>query len=257
MAGSLQELLSASEQDRRDVFAATASRLDTLPGYVEKDLWVCFVLEVLFNRLPEGYPNLRVKGGTSLSKAFGLIDRFSEDIDIVVSRDGLGFSGDRDPAMANALSNKKRAALFEELRNACSAYIGGKLQPALASRLDEVAVGCRVLPDEGDTDRQTLFVDKSAVVPYLTCAVVPFIADEWCAGYSTAPPRVPSGSASPVHGPDQVRSHPTTSTARGTFRRRASSGGDVRVPPAQAVQGVIPAGRQVWRRALPSAPSIW
>ena len=201
MAGSLQELVSASEQDRRDVFAATASRLDTLPGYVEKDLWVCIVLDVLFNRLPAGHPNLLFKGGTSLSKAFGLIDRFSEDIDIVVSRDGLGFSGGRDPAAANALSNKKRAALFKELRTACSAYISGELQTALASRLDEIAAGCRVLPDEGDTDRQTLFVEyptlypsrevdyvasrvrieagaKSAVAPNLTCAVVPFIAEE-------------------------------------------------------------------------------
>ena len=201
MAGGLEELLSASEQDRRDVFAATASRLDTLPGYVEKDLWVCIVLEVLFNRLPAGHPNLLFKGGTSLSKAFGLIDRFSEDIDIVVSRDGLGFSGDRDPAAANALSNKERAALFEELTKACSAYISRKLQTALASRLDEIAAGCRVLPDEGDTDRQTLFVEyptlypsrevdyvasrvrieagaRSAVVPNSTCAVVPFIAEE-------------------------------------------------------------------------------
>lgn len=159
MAGGVRELLSAPEQDRRDVFEATASRLDTLPVYVEKDLWVCIVLDMLYNRLPAGHPNLLFKGGTSLSKAFGLIDRFSEDIDIVVSRDGLGFSGDRDPAAVNALSNKKRSALFEELRKACGAYISGKLQAALASRLDEIAAGCRVLPDEGDTERQTLFVE--------------------------------------------------------------------------------------------------
>ena len=201
MAGGVKELLSAPEQDRRDVFEAMAGRLDTVPGYVEKDLWVCIVLDVLYNRLPAGHPNLLFKGATSLSKAFGLIDRFSEDIDIVVSRDGLGFSGDRDPAAANALSNKKRAALFEELRKACSAYISGELQTALASQLDEIVDGCRVLPDAGDADRQTLLVEyptlypsrevdyvaprvrieagaRSAVVPNLTRTVRPFVADE-------------------------------------------------------------------------------
>ena len=66
-------LLSLGEQDKRDVFESAASRLDTLPTYVEKDLWVCVVLDVLFNRLPDGHPKLLFKGGTSLSKAFNLI----------------------------------------------------------------------------------------------------------------------------------------------------------------------------------------
>ena len=50
MNGDFKSLLSLPEQDRRDVFEATASRLDTLPGYVEKDFWVCLVLTVLFQR---------------------------------------------------------------------------------------------------------------------------------------------------------------------------------------------------------------
>ena len=202
MAGGVKELLSAPKQDRRDVFDMTARRLDTLPGYVEKDLWVCIVLDVLYNRFPAGHPNLLFKGGTSLSKAFGLIDRFSEDIDIVVSRDGLGFSGDRDPAaVANALSNKKRTALFEELRKACSAYVAGELQTALASQLAAIVDECRVLPDVGDAGGQTILVEyptlypsrefdyvaprvrieagaRSAVVPSSTCTVRPFVAGE-------------------------------------------------------------------------------
>ena len=78
MNGDFKSLLSLPEQDRRDVFEATASRLDTLPGYVEKDFWVCLVLGVVFNRLPKGHPRLLFKGRTSLSKAFGLIARFSD-----------------------------------------------------------------------------------------------------------------------------------------------------------------------------------
>ncbi|MBL4558315.1 MAG: nucleotidyl transferase AbiEii/AbiGii toxin family protein [Rhodobacteraceae bacterium] len=91
MSASYARFLALSDQDRKDVFEAAADRLDTLPSYVEKDFWVCFVLDALYNRLPDGHPQLLFKGGTALSKAFGLIRRFSEDIDLVVYRDGLGF----------------------------------------------------------------------------------------------------------------------------------------------------------------------
>ena len=125
MNKAFESFFTLAEQDKRDVFEAAASRLGTLPGYVEKDFWVCFVLDALYNGLPDGHPKLLFKGGTSLSKAFGLIERFSEDIDLVVHRDGLGFEGDRDPTMAGDLSGKKRDALFKELASACSGYILG------------------------------------------------------------------------------------------------------------------------------------
>ena len=70
---SFESFLALQERDKRDVFEAAASRLDTLPTYVEKDFWVCLVLDALYNRLPDGHPRLLYKGGTSLSKAFRLI----------------------------------------------------------------------------------------------------------------------------------------------------------------------------------------
>ena len=73
---------------------------------VEKDFWVCWVLDVLFNAMGEGHPRLLFRGGTSLSKSFGLINRFSEDIDITVFRDDLGESASIDDL--EALSGKKR-----------------------------------------------------------------------------------------------------------------------------------------------------
>ena len=57
---------------------------------VEKDFWVCWTLDALFNGMDAGIPRLLFKGGTSLSKAFGLIPRFSEDIDITVFREDIG-----------------------------------------------------------------------------------------------------------------------------------------------------------------------
>ena len=109
---------------------------------MEKDFWVCPVLDALYNRLSGGHPNLLFKSGTSLSKAFGLIEWFSENIDLVVFRDALGFEGERDPTVAKNLSNRRRAALFKELRAACSGYIRGDLQTALTRLIDDLVDGC-------------------------------------------------------------------------------------------------------------------
>jgi predicted nucleotidyltransferase component of viral defense system len=60
--------------------------------------------------ISKGIPELRLKGGTSLSKVFRLIDRFSEDTDISIDRAALGFSGERD-LVNPALSATRRKAL--------------------------------------------------------------------------------------------------------------------------------------------------
>ena len=201
MNKSFKSFLHLSKQDRMDVFEEAAEHLDTEAEYMEKDFWVCLVLNLLFNNLPDGHPKLLFKGGTSLSKAFGLIQRFSEDIDIVVYREDLGFEGERDPTLAENLSNKKRKALFEELRTACSDYILTDLKRDLTTLVDEIADGCQVHPDSSDPDRQTLLVEypslypgsnnayvvpqvkieagaRSALEPRLIRAVAPYIADE-------------------------------------------------------------------------------
>src|SRR6266404_9518471 len=118
-------VLAASANDRRDLFVGAGNRLGTVQQNIEKDFWVCWTLDALFNGLAAGGPRLLFKGGTSLSKAFGLISRFSEDIDITVFRDDLGQPA--DVAELDALSGKKRRARLEAIRNACQAYITGPL----------------------------------------------------------------------------------------------------------------------------------
>ena len=82
--------------ERADVFAETADRKGLPEAVVEKDFWVCWVLKQLFS-IEALSGRLLFKGGTSLSKIFHAISRFSEDIDLAVDYAALGFTGDRDP----------------------------------------------------------------------------------------------------------------------------------------------------------------
>lgn len=109
-----------TDADERAALVANASaELALAPWVVEKDLWVCWLLARL-HELPR-VPGLTFKGGTSLSKVYGLIQRFSEDIDLTFSREGWGFDGERDP-LAPGLSGKARARLVDEIA-ACSVAV--------------------------------------------------------------------------------------------------------------------------------------
>ncbi len=115
--------------ERFQAFAEAAERLDTGPHIIEKDFWVCWTLDALFHSLADSRPRLLFKGGTSLSKGFGLISRFSEDIDVTVFRGDIGASA--TIAELEALSGKKRKARLDAIRDACQAYINGPLRAAL------------------------------------------------------------------------------------------------------------------------------
>ncbi len=135
MNTSLASVTEASDADRRDLFLTAAARLGTAVQNVEKDFWVCWVLDALFNGLEPGGPRLLFKGGTSLSKAFGLISRFSEDIDITVFRDDIGQPVDMDEL--DAISGKQRRIRLDAIREACQAYINGPLFDQLGKLADE------------------------------------------------------------------------------------------------------------------------
>lgn len=134
-AGFLK-VLSAAPDVRAGLYAQTAQRLGTSERNVEKDFWVCLTLDALFNGLQGERPRLLFKGGTSLSKAFHLIDRFSEDIDVTVFRDDIDQPGSVEELAA--LSGKQRKARLEAIREACAAYVAGPLREALVSVFAEV-----------------------------------------------------------------------------------------------------------------------
>lgn len=162
--------LASSAEDRRGAFLTTAARLNTVEVNVEKDFWVCWTLDALFNRLPQDGPRLLFKGGTSLSKGYGLISRFSEDVDVTVFRDDLGQGA--SVADLYALSRTKQKARLDDIKSACQTYIAGPLQgqltELLAASLAEAGLNApqaRVELDADDPDKQTLLVWYPTVSP--------------------------------------------------------------------------------------------
>jgi predicted nucleotidyltransferase component of viral defense system len=117
MNAAYLRVIAASDPERRDLFLAAANRIGTTVQNVEKDFWVCWTLDALFNGLKPGGPRLLFKGGTSLSKAYGLISRFSEDIDVTVFRQDIGQPA--SIAELEVLSNKQHKKRLDAIKHAC------------------------------------------------------------------------------------------------------------------------------------------
>ena len=129
--------------DRETYFREAAARMGLPPHVIEKDFWVCWTLKRLFS-LQCVKENLLFKGGTSLSKVYRLIRRFSEDIDISIRRDSLGFGGERDPANPE-LSGKAQVRQKEALAEAAKLKIAQEMLPELQT--DDCGSGTRTRVD--------------------------------------------------------------------------------------------------------------
>lgn len=128
----MDAILKLTLSDRNDAWQKASEQLRLEAMSIEKDFWVCWTLRELFG-LPKIGEHLTFKGGTSLSKAWGLIQRFSEDIDLIVDKEALGFGGDASPDRAP--SKKQRKTQLEALMEACRRWVQEILQPALATRI--------------------------------------------------------------------------------------------------------------------------
>ena len=122
--------------ERAELFAETADRKGLPEAIIEKDFWVCWVLKQLFS-IEALSGRLLFKGGTSLSKIFHAINRFSEDIDLAVDYAALGFTGDLDPRREE-ISKTRRAGILAEMLTACRRYIAGEFLHALTARCEEL-----------------------------------------------------------------------------------------------------------------------
>ncbi len=126
----MDDIARLSATDRADLFKVTGTGRGLTSDMIEKDFWVCWTLKRIFT-LPDPPAGLLFKGGTSLSKVFGVIERFSEDVDLSFDRAGLGFGGESDPL--NAKSGKRRKHGLEALTETCQRVIRERLLPQLVA----------------------------------------------------------------------------------------------------------------------------
>ncbi|WP_300978321.1 nucleotidyl transferase AbiEii/AbiGii toxin family protein [Flavobacterium sp.] len=114
------------DSTKRNAYIQIAEKTGMAPFAVEKDWWVVQALTVIFEM--EIANHLVFKGGTSLSKAWNLIERFSEDIDLAIDRRFFGFEG--------ALSKRQ----IEKLRAASNDYMVNVFYPELQKRFQEKGI---------------------------------------------------------------------------------------------------------------------
>lgn len=120
--------------ERAPLIEEVANRRGLTQLMVEKDFWVCFTLRLLFS-IPEFAGKFVFKGGTSLSKAFGIIQRFSEDIDLSVDPEWLGFGGESRPDAGQSRSQFEKRC--KKLEKACIAVVEEQIQPMLEQAICE------------------------------------------------------------------------------------------------------------------------
>jgi hypothetical protein len=133
----MNSYLSLTTEDRNIYCRQASEKLDyPLPAAViEKDFWVCWILKLLID-LPAINGNITFKGGTSLSKAWGLIDRFSEDIDIAINRKVFGQQPPHGPE--DAASNMQRKKKIVELQKSSTDYIINFIKPTLENKIKSI-----------------------------------------------------------------------------------------------------------------------
>jgi hypothetical protein len=150
------EFFSRTPEDQAAIIREVAARRGVSAVMVEKDFWVSWTLAVLFAH-PEFGDQLVFKGGTSLSKVFGVIERFSEDIDLSVSPDFVGIN---EEWVEEAESRNKRTERMKELEAACIEKVRERFAPEL-ERIAQESLG----KPSGDREWMEFQVDDETHSP--------------------------------------------------------------------------------------------
>ncbi|WP_309639590.1 nucleotidyl transferase AbiEii/AbiGii toxin family protein [Methylibium sp.] len=133
MARLASQFVALPPERRELAFTQTAARMAVSSVMVEKDFWVSWLLGLLFAD-PALAPHLVFKGGTSLSKVYGVIDRFSEDIDLSMSP---AFVGADESVFAALKSRTRRDAALAQMQAQCGEQTRNVLMPRLEQAIVE------------------------------------------------------------------------------------------------------------------------
>lgn len=163
----MDEFARRAPDDRRVFIEEAANRRDLTAAIIEKDFWVCWTLRRLV-RCAELDGHFIFKGGTSLSKAYGIIQRFSEDIDLTVSRSAPLVREVSSP-MEEGIGRNERKRRTDALKVAAQKYVATLVAPVLRREIETAlgtAEGWEVVPDTDDPDGQTLLFNYPHLASY-------------------------------------------------------------------------------------------
>ena len=137
----MHKIAQLAEAKRTELFRETAAQKGMTPTIAEKDFWVTFTLERIFS--DEKLSSILIfKGGTSLSKVYAVIERFSEDIDLILDWNLLT---SKDPKEER--SRRQQEILNKEINEKAKEYIATTLLVALQKQVSDI---CSVAVDESD-----------------------------------------------------------------------------------------------------------
>jgi len=154
----MDKIAQMASDKRRELFMQTASRCPYLSeAAIEKDFWVCWILKQLFSSSLKDV--IVFKGGTSLSKIFQLIKRFSEDIDLILNWKDNPVG---DPSKVR--SNAKQAKFNDELDSWGNHYIAEVLLPQIKLLCEDI---CKIEIQDGKPDSIVITYPKSFPDSYI------------------------------------------------------------------------------------------
>lgn len=130
----MDQILNLSRNEQAQIFQEAAARSNEInsPIIIEKDFWVCWVLQEIFS-IPKISPYITFKGGTSLSKCYSLINRFSEDCDLTLNKEFLGITETAETILNK--SRKQRDKSIEMLSNAAKNMVNNTIKPLMIANI--------------------------------------------------------------------------------------------------------------------------
>ena len=151
----MKKILEINEKELNLIIRNTAEKLNISSAIVEKDLWVCIILKYLFSDF-EYKDDIVFKGGTSLSKVYKLIERFSEDIDLALDWQVLGYSLDE---VYNQRSNRKQEMFNDEVNDKTVYFLKDKMLNNLNDHFTKVLENRTFKFYIDEIDKQTICFD--------------------------------------------------------------------------------------------------
>lgn len=181
----MKKIARLSNEERQELFEATAIKMGMRPEVIEKDFWVCFMLDHLFHECE--YKDAFVfKGGTSLSKAYHVIERFSEDIDLILDWRKI-IRDASDPW--DERSKTKQDSYNKQINKDAAAFYRDSLVPCLNIELSHKLGDGNWVEVDADDEMVVNFVypqifETEYIIPHVRLEIGPLA--EWMPSHITS-----------------------------------------------------------------------